>query len=274
MKEQKKPSQKIRPKKYLGQNFLTHQKTARAIVDLAELKGGDTVLEIGPGKGVLTEHLVSRAGRIIAVEYDPRMVAFLGDKFKNTRNLEIFQADALTFPLGDLPPGTKVVANLPYHIATAILFRLLSERDRFSLFVLMFQREVAQRIVAAPGSKVYGSLSIAVQFAGETRKRLKVPRSAFLPPPKVDSAVITLVPFSRPPVQVRDEKFFLKLVRDAFGHRRKSLKNALKEAGYPEAPLRQALGDAGIAPLRRPETLGLEEFAALADYLFVTLHGL
>jgi 16S rRNA (adenine1518-N6/adenine1519-N6)-dimethyltransferase len=208
---------------------------------------------------------------LIAIEYDPRLVTALKEEFQDFNNLEVVQGDALSYPFDQLPPDSKVVANLPYHIATPILFRLLEARKNLSLLVLMFQREVARRIVATAGNKEYSSLSLAVQYVGQPHLRMVVSRKCFRPSPKVESAVVTLIPHVVPPIPLKNEGFFYRLIRSAFMHRRKSLKNSLREAGYPEPLVEEALQQRGIAPLRRPESLTLAEYGALADILFVSM---
>jgi len=265
---------KIRAKKSLGQNFLVSQTVAREMIDLASLKGDETVVEIGPGKGILTHLLLPRVKRLIAIEYDTRLVSQLKETFHGFSNLDIIEADALSFPFQQLPKNTIVISNLPYYIATPLLFHLLEARKNLSLLILMFQREVARRIVASPGNKTYGSLSIAVQYMGQPHLRLRVSRKSFRPLPKVESAVITLHPHFSPPIKLKSEELFHRVTRSVFQHRRKTLKNGLKAAGFSDSLVEEALLQSSIDPLRRPETLSLPEFGLLADNLFCFLNKL
>ena len=265
---------KIRAKKSLGQNFLVSQTVAREMVDLASLKGDETVVEIGPGKGILTHLLLPRVKRLLAIEYDTRLVSQLKETFQGFSHLEIIEADALSYPFKQLPKNTIVISNLPYYIATPLLFHLLEARKNLSLLILMFQREVAHRIVASPGSKTYGSLSIAVQYMGQPHLRLRVSRKSFRPLPKVESAVITLTPHPSPPIKLKSEELFHRVTRSAFQHRRKTLKNALKAAGFSDSLVEEALRKSNIDFRRRPETLSLPEFGLLSDNLFCFLEEL
>ncbi len=260
-----------RPKKSLSQNFLTSFSVAKSIVELASLGEKETVVEIGPGRGILTHLLASQAKQLIAIEFDSRLIQPLREKFKDQPNVTIIHTDALSYPFEKLPHHSKVISNLPYHIATPLLFRLLKERERFSLLVLMFQRELARRMVATPGGKTYGALSLAVQYASEVQIRMRVSKKHFRPNPKVDSAVVTLTPYAAPPVPVKNEDLFLNLLRSIFQHRRKTIKNTLKESGFSEPVSSGALQKTGVNPLRRPETLSLQEFALLSDHLFFSV---
>lgn len=255
------------PKKSLGQHFLTDPNILRKIVDAARLSSADTVLEIGPGRGDLTQHLARAAGCVFAVEFDRRLLPSLQSDLGDLGNVHLVRGDALTFPLHRLPFGSAAVANLPYNVATAILMRLVEERARFSRLVLMFQKEVADRITASPGTKDYGSLTLAVRYVMDAEILFKIPPGAFSPPPKVDSAVVRLVPLPAPRVKVRDERFLFSVIRAAFGQRRKTLRNALRSIADAEA-LSAAGKDADIDLARRGETLSLDEFARLADFLF------
>lgn len=258
---------RVVPKKSLGQHFLTDPNILRKIVDAASLSPRDTVLEIGPGRGDLTQHLARAAGAVFAVEFDRRLLPSLQSDLGDLGNVHLVRGDALTFPLHRLPPGTAVVANLPYNVATAILMRLVEERAHFSRLVLMFQKEVADRITASPGTKDYGSLTLAVRYAMDAEILFKIPPGAFSPPPKVDSAVVRLVPLPAPRVNVRDERFLFSLIRAAFGQRRKTLRNALRSIADAEA-LSAAENACGIDLARRGETLSLDEFARLSVFLF------
>ena len=258
-------------RKALGQHFLRDPNIVRKMMAVADIHPDETVVEIGPGRGVLTRALNETGAKVFAIELDRSLDEPLQKEFKDSPNVRIIHADALTYPFEDLPAPFAVVANLPYSISTPLLFRLLELRSRVSRMVLMLQLEVARRIVAREGGKEYGLLSVGVQFYAEPRLEFIVPRGCFSPKPKVDSAVIRLRIRPTPRVTVKDEAFFFHVVRAGFGHRRKSLRNALKDGGFPADAVEQALSAASITagnPQRRAETLSIEEFARLADKLF------
>lgn len=254
-------------RKTLGQHFLIDQNIARKIVNLAEIKPDETVLEIGPGRGVLTRLLIQQAKRVIAIELDRELYRSLEKEFYNIPTLSLIHGDALGFPYESISGSFKVVANLPYSITTPLLFRLLELKEKISSMTLMIQKEVADRIIAKPGSKVYGPLSLAVQLYADPKIRFLVRPTCFLPQPKVASAVIQLhrLPTLRVPVQ---ERLFLWTVKAAFGHRRKTLKNSLRDAGLKDEMIQEALKSSGIIGTRRAETLSLEEFGRLSNILF------
>ncbi len=257
----------IRAKKSLGQNFLNDPHYLEKIVASARITSSDLVLEIGPGLGHLTRVLAARAGKVLALELDERLIPLLRKEFAECRNVEIMQADALTFPYTALPDKWKVVANLPYYISTPIIQKLLSHRDRFDTFTLMLQKEVADRIASPPGNKEYGYLSVIVQLHAVPRIEFAVPAGAFTPKPKVDSAVITLALRGSPAVFMRDESSFVRVVKAAFSCRRKTLRNSLKQLDAPKEKMDAVLDRTGIDLGRRAETLSVEEFARLADFL-------
>jgi 16S rRNA (adenine1518-N6/adenine1519-N6)-dimethyltransferase len=263
----------LRPRKSLGQCFLTDPRIAARIVSLADIGPSDRVVEIGPGRGILTRVLVERAAEVIAIELDPRWTAALRDEFAGITGLRVEQADALAYPFEDLAPRFKVVANLPYNISTPILFRLLSLHDRISLMVLMLQREVVNRLLARPGTKAYGALSLAVAYAAEVRKGFPVAAGSFSPRPAVESAVVVMTPRETPAVIVRDEQLLMRVIRSAFAHRRKVLANALADEGFVKAAVAAALERAEIAPVRRGETLSLDDFGRVADALVARTSG-
>jgi 16S rRNA (adenine1518-N6/adenine1519-N6)-dimethyltransferase len=253
----------------LGQHFLRDAGIARAIVELVAPTANDLVVEIGPGEGALTAELARRAGRLIALEVDPVLAAQLRLRFPG---VEIVEADARTWDYGTLaaPPGGRVlvVGNLPYSVGKPILMALVAARTAIDAMALMLQREVAERVAAAPGSRVYGSLSVLTQFYCDVELSLRVPAGAFRPPPKVESAVIRLGVLRSPRVAVADERRFHVVVRAAFAQRRKTLANALSAGlGRPAEALRTAAGPAGIDLSRRAETLTIFEFAELARQL-------
>lgn len=247
------------------------------ILHLADLDPGDTVVEIGPGRGALTIPLavqVGQSGRLVAIERDPALAEALAPRLGGLPHVTLECADALTYPYDTIAPSFKVVANLPYAIATPLLFRLLESRSRIPLMVLMLQREVAYRIVAGPGSKTYGHLSVALQYRAEVRLAFTVPPGAFRPPPQVESAVVVIHPRARPRVLVPDEARFFAMLRAAFSQRRKTIFNALRHGR--SAPgivpvsatrLRAAFVAARIDPASRAERLDLEAFARLDEAL-------
>lgn len=255
--------------KRLGQNFLIHGGTVEAIVETADICPGDRVLEIGPGIGTLTQGLAEAGASVTAVELDKKLPAVLAETLSGYDPVRIVGGDILKTDIpalmGEEP--FKVVANLPYYITTPILLTLLERRLPITRIVTMVQREVAERMIALPGGRDYGALSVAVQYYTEPRLAIEVSPRCFLPPPAVESAVMDCVVRKTPPVAVEDEKHFFRVVRAAFGQRRKTIGNALKSLGLPRDILQGALSKAGIDPLRRGETLSLSEFAALAGAL-------
>ena len=265
-------------KKSFGQNFLTDTNILQKIVDTAEVNDQVNVIEIGPGIGALTEFLAERAAEVMAFEIDHRLVPILADTLRDFDNVTVVNEDILKVDLAqhiqnfknpDLP--IKVVANLPYYITTPILMHLIESGIPFSEFVVMMQKEVADRISAQPNTKAYGSLSIAVQYYMTAKVAFIVPRTVFVPAPNVDSAILKMVRRPEPAVAVEDEKFFFKVSKASFTHRRKTLWNNL--TGYfgkseeVKDKLTKALDQAGLSPSVRGEALSLEEFASLADAL-------
>ena len=253
----------------LGQNFLIDKNIVRKIVRSAQLQPGETVLEIGPGRGILTEALLEASGLVIAIELDTALCTHLRETFGARSNFRLIEGDAVTFDYAQVPSPFLVVANLPYYVSTPLLFRLLDQGPRVDRMVLMLQGEVAARLAASPGGKDYGVLSVAAQFRCDVRVAFKVPASCFRPRPQVGSAVVALTPLGRPRIAVRDKDLFFKVVRGGFAHRRKALPNSLRDEGFDAVRTAAALATAGIDPRRRAETLSLEEFAALTDALCV-----
>ncbi len=262
--------------KSLGQNFLIDGNMVRAIADAADLSPSDLVVEIGPGIGTLTQELAERAGRVAAVELDRGLLPVLAETLQAYPNVQVVSGDALQVDFNDLVLSSgwigtefKIIGNLPYYITTPLIMHVLEQGFNFSVFVLMVQKEVAQRIVAAPGTKDYGVLSLAVQYYTVPELALKVPRTVFMPRPEVDSAVLKLVRRRVPAVQVVDEVMLFKIIRAAFGQRRKTLLNALTNACLcsSKEELSTVCAAVGIDPGRRGETLSMEEFGALADAL-------
>lgn len=256
-----------RPRKRLGQHFLIDPNIVRKIIALAAVRPHETVLEIGPGRGILTRPLCAAAQTVIAIEKDPRLGDYLTRAVADCRNLDLRVADALEFPFERLPEGTVVVANLPYYISTPLLLRLLDARERLDRLVLMLQTEVARRLVARPGGRDYGILSVLAQYSAVPSLAFQVAASCFRPRPEVGSAVVRLIMHKERSPRVADEALFVRTVRAAFAHRRKTLLNSLRDEGLRPETVASALARVGIAPSRRAETLALEEFAALADAL-------
>ena len=257
----------LRMSKKLGQNFLIDAGIVQGIVDAAEIKPGDRVLEIGPGIGTLTQGLAEAGAEVTAVELDKKLPAVLAETLKTYPNVTIVPGDILKVNIPAImgEGSFKVAANLPYYITTPILMTLLERHLPITHMVTMVQKEVAERMVARPGSRIYGALSVAVQYYTEPEIVLDVPPRSFIPAPEVDSVVISCKVRETPAVAVQDEKMFFRVVKAAFGQRRKTLSNALKGGGLPKEQIRDAMEGAGIAMTRRGETLSLEEFGRLAD---------
>ncbi len=261
----------IRPRKSLGQNFLIDGNILARIVEAAAPGPADLVIEVGPGIGTLTRELCRRAGGVLAIERDRRMEPVLAETLADCPGLDLRFADAMAFDFADAiarhPGRVTFVSNLPYNIATPLLLELLLGVPGISLYVVMVQKELADRFTASPGGKDYGATTVKMLYRCSIERVISVPRTVFLPPPQVDSVVLRLTPHAAPPVDVPDEGAFLELVETAFAQRRKTLKNALssgKESAGAREAVALALADAGIEPGRRAETLSLAEFAALA----------
>ena len=265
-------------KKSFGQNFLTDTNILQKIVDTAEIDKNVNVIEIGPGIGALTEFLAESAAEVMAFEIDDRLVPILADTLRDFDNVTVVNQDILKVDLAqyiaefknpDLP--IKVVANLPYYITTPILMHLIESGIPFSEFVVMMQKEVADRISAQPNTKAYGSLSIAVQYYMTAKVAFIVPRTVFVPAPNVDSAILKMVRRERPAVEVQDEKFFFKVTKASFVHRRKTLWNNLTsyfgKSEEVKTKLERALEKADLAANVRGEALDLAAFARLSDAL-------
>ncbi|GIO09814.1 ribosomal RNA small subunit methyltransferase A [Brevibacillus reuszeri] len=262
-------------KKSLGQNFLVDTNILHNIVSAADLTKAKGAIEIGPGIGALTEQLGRVAGKVMAIEIDQRLLPILEDTLSPYENIEVVHGDVLELDLKSLieekmtgMDKLSVVANLPYYVTTPILMKLLEERLPLENIVVMIQKEVAERIAAKPGTKDYGSLSVAAQFYAETEVAMIVPASVFVPRPNVDSAVIRLKVRDRPPVEVDDQDVFFRVVRSSFAQRRKTLLNNLMNGLFLKTQkdeVIQMLADIGIDPIRRGETLSIEEFSRLAN---------
>ena len=262
----------LTPRKGWGQHFLADRNILNKIVRTAGIGHEDVVLEVGPGLGEMTLALAQQAGKVIAVEIDPKMVEVLEKKMGTTSNVAIVRKDILKVDFRTLfkhvPPPIKVVGNLPYQITTPLLFRFIESRRFFSALTLTVQKEVADRIVAPPGGKAYGPLSVLVQAVADVSICFAIKPSAFFPPPAVESAVIRLSWKERPVVAPEQEDWFRGVVKGCLGYRRKTLTNALRHSGLPlPENLEERLEGIGIDPRRRPETLTIIEFAGLASAL-------
>ncbi|MCI2256847.1 16S rRNA (adenine(1518)-N(6)/adenine(1519)-N(6))-dimethyltransferase RsmA [Domibacillus sp. PGB-M46] len=265
-------------KKSLGQNFLIDPNILQRITETAELTKETGVIEIGPGIGALTEHLARSAGKVVAFEIDQRLLPILDETLAPYDNVTVINEDVLKADVKGVVEREfagfdrlMVVANLPYYVTTPIIMKLLEDKIPVNGFVVMLQKEVGDRISARPSSKEYGSLSIAVQYYTEASIAFIVPKTVFMPPPNVDSAIIKLDVRSKPAVSVEDEDFFFLVTRTSFAQRRKTILNNLVN-GLPggkekKEAITEALEEAGIEPSRRGETLSLAEFAALAKVL-------
>ncbi|MDY4760881.1 16S rRNA (adenine(1518)-N(6)/adenine(1519)-N(6))-dimethyltransferase RsmA [Streptococcus thoraltensis] len=265
-------------KKSFGQNFLTDTNILQKIVDTAEIDKTVNVIEIGPGIGALTEFLAENAAEVMAFEIDERLVPILADTLRDFDNVRVINKDVLKadlqteiqkFKNPELP--IKVVANLPYYITTPILMHLIESKIPFTEFVVMMQKEVADRISAAPNTKAYGSLSIAVQYYMTAKVAFIVPRTVFVPAPNVDSAILKMVRRENPLVSVQDEDFLFDVSKASFVHRRKTLWNNLTNRfGKTEdvkRKLEAALEKAELKPNVRGEALSIQDFGRLADAL-------
>ncbi|NCO68324.1 MAG: 16S rRNA (adenine(1518)-N(6)/adenine(1519)-N(6))-dimethyltransferase [Nitrospirae bacterium CG_4_10_14_0_8_um_filter_41_23] len=249
-------------KKHLGQHFLHDPSILRRIVQVAHLSTEDLVVEIGPGPGNLTKMLAETVRKVIAIELDEKLFGKLESVMAEYENVELIHGDALKYSYENLPEF-KVVANIPYYITTPIIFRLLEIKNLKSM-TLTVQKEVAERIVATPGGKDYGVLSIMLQYYAKPSLKFIIPKETFRPVPKVDSAVINIKIFEKPSVNVKDKELFSRIVKTAFSQRRKMLSNSLKSIS---GDVKEWLAETGIDPDRRPETLSIEEFAKLANKL-------
>ena len=285
----------LRLKKRLGQNFLTDKNILNKIIKAANLSSRDIVIEIGSGLGTLTQGLAKKAGKVVALEIDKKLHNISQKILQGHKNVELIQGDILKIDLnsliyrlskyaptisspfkgeiskGDSPQarlrrGIKVISNLPYYISTSILTRLLENKNYFKVILVSLQREVAERMIARPGTKDYGILSLSVQYYTEPEILFSISKGSFFPQPQVNSSFVRLKVLSKPKVKVKDEKFFFSLVKAAFSQRRKTLLNALKDRlNLERETLLQVFKKVGLDPKRRAETLSLEEFARLTN---------
>ncbi|GAA0320867.1 16S rRNA (adenine(1518)-N(6)/adenine(1519)-N(6)) -dimethyltransferase RsmA [Bacillus carboniphilus] len=265
-------------KKSLGQNFLIDPNILKKIVSYADLTEESGAIEIGPGIGALTEQLAKSCKKVVAFEIDQRLLPILEDTLQEYPQVTILHQDILEADISTVmkkhfieQKDVMVVANLPYYVTTPILMKLLHDQIPVRGFVVMMQKEVADRLAAEPGTKEYGSLSIAIQYYTVPEKVMIVPKSVFMPQPNVDSAVVRLTRREQPPVRVTDEEFFFTVTRTSFAQRRKTLLNNLTN-GLPDGKIKKdeilaALDSVDIDPQRRGETLSIDEFANLANAL-------
>ncbi len=267
----------LRIKKRLGQNFLVDKAYIDRIISACSITKNDSVLEIGPGLGALTENIAARCKKLVAVEYDKNLCPLLKKQFAACENVEIICGSILDHrlsPTGRLCLAShstidyrlKIIGNLPYYITSPIISYIIDNRKIIKEAFITVQKEVAQRLVAKPGVKDYGSLSCFTQFYAEPKIKFFIPRKVFYPQPEVDSAFVNLVFSENPAVKVKDEKLFFKIINAAFNQRRKTLLNALSAAemfNQDKKKVFKVLSDAEIDPQRRGETLSLEEFAKI-----------
>ncbi len=258
--------------KNLGQNFLVDKNIIDQIIDESYITEEDLVIEIGPGVGVLTAEAAAQAGRVVAVEIDTSLIPILEETLAMYDNVTVVNKDILKTDLKELineygtGGGVKIIGNLPYYITTPIIMKILEEDVAVDSITIMMQKEVADRIKAAPGSKIYGALSAAVQYYCTIEQIATAPKEVFVPRPKVDSAVLRLDVRKERPVELLDEKIFFQCIKSGFEQRRKTLLNSLTgTAGLAKDAIREILEDAGIEATRRIETLDLQELADLAN---------
>lgn len=266
-------------KKSLGQNFLIDTNILKKIVSFANLTESSGAIEIGPGIGALTEQLARTSKKVVAFEIDQRLLPILNETLSPYENVRVIHKDVLEADVQQVMDeefedlnDIMVVANLPYYVTTPIIMKLLEEKLPIRGIVCMLQKEVADRISAKPGTKDYGSLSIAVQYYTEAETVMVVPKTVFVPQPNVDSAVIRLTKRDRPAVSVRDEGFFFQVTKSCFAQRRKTILNnltsQLPDGKQKKESILTALSNSGVDPTRRGETLSLEEFGRLSDELY------
>ena len=273
----------IKANKSLGQNFLVNGEVVENIINCSKINQNDMVIEIGPGLGVLTKYLLEKAGKVLCIELDPKMVEILEDRFKFYSNFEILNEDVLKVDLNEIIrknkmsdniKNVKIVANLPYYITTPIIMGLFESHVPVESITVMVQKEVADRMQVGPGTKDYGALSLAVQYYADPYIVANVPPNCFMPRPKVGSAVIRLTRHQEPPVKVKDEKLMFKIIRASFNQRRKTLANGLNnspEIHLPKELITASIEELGRGSSIRGEALTLQEFAALSDIISAKL---
>ena len=254
--------------KSLGQNFLIDDSVLNDIVKGADVNEEDFVIEIGPGVGTLTAHLLNKAKKVTSIELDNDLIPILKEELGDNEHFSLIHNDALKVDFNEIigdEKSVKLVANLPYYVTTPIIVNLLKNGYNFKSLTIMIQKEVAERIDAEPNCKEYGALSLLVQYYCNTKIVRKVAPSSFIPRPKVESIVIRLDRLEKPRVEVTDEKFMFELIRNSFNMRRKTLWNGVKSIGPAKEKLEEAFEKAGVDPKRRGETLSIQEFATLSN---------
>lgn len=261
-------------KKY-GQNFIGDPALLERIATVCDWQPGDRALEIGPGAGTLTRAIAREAEEVLAVEIDRRLAPLLEETLADCANVHLVFTDALKADLDALMRGTlgwdgryKLIANLPYYITTPLIMHVLEDSEKVSELVIMVQKEVGERLCAAPGSKAYGAVTVMVQYAATVARAFDVGRHAFVPAPEVDSTILHLIPYEKRPIQAQNDTVLRRVVKAAFSQRRKTLRNSLSSLGCDKALIKQALEAAGIEDSRRAETLSVAEFVALADAFY------
>ena len=265
--------------KSLGQNFLTDKNIIDNIIEASNIGENDLVIEIGPGIGVITKEAAAKAGSVIAVEIDKNLIPILQETLADETNVKIINRDILKTDLTAVieeekknspqMESVRIIGNLPYYITTPIIMKLLEDGVPADSITVMMQKEVADRIKAAPGNKERGALSVAVQYYCQVVKVTDVPKEVFVPAPKVDSTVLRLDIRKEKPVELKDDKLFFKAVKSGFAQRRKTLLNSLASGtGLGKDKIGQILEEAGIDPGRRAETLDIDEFAKIANGMF------
>ena len=262
--------EKFRFKKQFGQNFISDDHLLAKIVEAAEITPEDVVIEIGPGAATLTAALAEKAAQVIAIEIDKDLFPIIERRMAGYSNFELVAGDAMKVDFDALAAkyeakSYKVVANLPYYITTPIVMRFLEEGFRVSELVIMVQQEVADRFLANPGTKAYGAITAAINYYGSVSRAFNVPRTMFTPRPEVDSSIVKIKCYENKPFEADDEKLLRRVIKAAFGQRRKTLNNALKALNLPKDELDKALQRAGIDAARRGETLSVEEFVCLSN---------
>lgn len=261
-------------KKY-GQNFIGDPALLERIATVCDWQPGDRALEIGPGAGTLTRAIAREAEEVLAVEIDRRLAPLLEETLADCANVHLVFTDALKADLDALMRDTlgwdgryKLIANLPYYITTPLIMHVLEDSEKVSELVIMVQKEVGERLCAAPGSKAYGAVTVMVQYAATVARAFDVGRHAFVPAPEVDSTILHLIPYEKRPIQAQSDAVLRRVVKAAFSQRRKTLRNSLSSLGCDKALIKQALEAAGIEDFRRAETLSVAEFVALADAFY------
>lgn len=261
-------------KKY-GQNFIGDPALLERIATVCDWQPGDRALEIGPGAGTLTRAIAREAEKVLAIEIDRRLAPLLEETLADCANVHLVFTDALKADLDALMRDTlgwdgryKLIANLPYYITTPLIMHVLEDSEKVSELVIMVQKEVGERLCAAPGSKAYGAVTVMVQYAATVARAFDVGRHAFVPAPEVDSTILHLIPYEKRPIQAQSDAVLRRVVKAAFSQRRKTLRNSLSSLGCDKALIRQALEAAGIEDSRRAETLSVAEFVALADAFY------